>query len=639
MKILSTRILANSILLLILLVYTSCNDYLDVVPDGVNRLENAFTMRAQAKKYLYTCYSYLPRHGNPSHDPAIMGGDELWTVETTDFALFTYNGVYIARGQQNSTTPLMNYWDNMYLAIRDCNIFLENVASVPDLEPWERDYWIGEVKFLKAYYHFYLVQMYGAVPIVRDNLPIDVDENEARVFRDPVDECFTYIVQLLDEAIQLLPPTIVNKMDEMGRINQAIALSLKAKVLVTAASPLYNGNTDQATLYSGNGTHLFNQAKSVEKWSLAVEACKEAIEFCEQIGIKLYVYPGNAQYALTDTIKTQMSLRNAFSEKWNEEIIWGNSQSLIAEASVRAAYPRIDTRYADSPMPRQSYGIPLKIAETFYSQNGVPINEDKTWDYSHRYDLRTAITTEQLYVKTGETTVNLHFDREPRFYAWVGFDCGMWYGQGFYNDKKVSELFYVANRMGQLAGKTGPEFGPVTTYSPKKYVHFENIQNSVSSYTIKTYAWPVIRLADLYLLYAEALNEAIDSETNRTTALGFLNRVRQRAGLLTVEESWDNFSINPEKYKSQTGLRRIIQQERLIELSFEGQRFWDIRRWKTAPDLYGPIEGWDYNQSQAVYFYRKTVLANQQFRLKDYFWPISNANITADKNLVQNIGW
>ena len=78
----------------------------------------------------------------------------------------------------------------------------------------------------------------------------------------------------------------------------------------------------------------------------------------------------------------------------------------------------------------------------------------------------------------------------------------------------------------------------------------------------------------------------------------------------------------------------------MIELAFEGIRFWDIRRWKTAPSLYQtPMQGWNMSQSRANYYYRSTVVNKQSFGVKDYFWPISNDNLLKNDNLVQNIGW
>ncbi len=107
-----------------------------------------------------------------------------------------------------------------------------------------------------------------------------------------------------------------------------MAYSLKAKVLVTAASPLFNGNTDQASLKSNNGVVLFNPNVVTEKWAAAVTACKEAIDICHSAGMKIYTYnPAFQQFQLKDTTKIQMGLRSVVTEKWNSEIIWGNTQS------------------------------------------------------------------------------------------------------------------------------------------------------------------------------------------------------------------------------------------------------------------------------------------------------------------------
>ena len=120
----------------------------------------------------------------------------------------------------------------------------------------------------------------------------------------------------------------------------------------------------------------------------------------------------------------------------------------------------------------------------------------------------------------------------------------------------------------------------------------------------------------------------------------YIDLVRQRAGLGTVAASWTNYSTNPAKFQNRDGMRAIIHQERLIELSFESQRLWDLRRWKeSAKELNNPIKGWDFSQTTAISYYRITVLYNQTFGLKDYFWPIAEENMTANKNLVQNLGW
>jgi hypothetical protein len=88
------------------------------------------------------------------------------------------------------------------------------------------------------------------------------------------------------------------------------------------------------------------------------------------------------------------------------------------------------------------------------------------------------------------------------------------------------------------------------------------------------------------------------------------------------------------------GLRDIIHQERLIELAFEGQRFWDLRRWKEAHIVLNqPIKGWDIEQLDASSYYKEVLLFNQTFRMREYFWPLSINELLINRNLVQNTGW
>src|SRR5690606_12154092 len=153
-----------------------------------------------------------------------------------------------------------------------------------------------------------------------------------------------------------------------------------------------------------------------------------------------------------------------------------------------------------------------------------------------------------------------------------------------------------------------------------------------SSHSLEAYPWPEIRLADLYLLYAEALNEVGRGDD----AIAWIDLVRARAGLKGVKESWTNYSINSAKFSTKQGLRSIIQQERSVELSFEGHRFWDLRSWRTAgQELNQGIHGWTIDQESAVGYYRPRLLWNQQFIApRDYLWPLRQDELIVNTNLV-----
>jgi hypothetical protein len=613
-----------------------------VVPDdGIATLENAFAMRSEAERYLFTCYSYMPLDGNVEWDPSIMSGDEYWSVIDARQSRYNDRMFLIARGFQNAAAPYGGeLWTSLYQGIRVCNIFLENIGNVADLPPRERIQWEAEARFLKAYYHFYLLRMFGPVPIIRDNLTISAKPEDVKVSRDPVDDCFDYIVELLDQAIPDLPPTIVNPQDELGRITQPTAATLKAKILVTAASPLFNGNSDQATLANKNGVKLFNTEVKTEKWEKAMAACREAIDICQNAHIVLYKYTSIA--TLSDTIMQELTIRNTFTQKWNSEIIWANTQSNTTGTNgiQMLSSPNLDAaRYPDNYTLSSNLQPPIKIAEMYYTNHGVPITEDKEWLSLNPFDLRVGTDAEKYYIKKGYTTIQLHFDREPRFYACLGFDGGIWYGQRIYGNNPEEYLYYAC-RVGGAQQKPMFEMGPYTGYCGKKCVHFENVQPSATGYTVTRYPWPILRLADLYLLYAEAINEVEGPNgPNSANLFQYIDEVRKKGGLEGVKYSWNNYANN-KKYENQTGMRQIIHRERLIELSLEGQRFWDLRRWKEAPEEYRKgIEGFKINEKDPEKFYRPQVLSQQEFSIKDYFWPIQTAVIEQNPNLVQNIGW
>jgi len=434
-----------------------------------------------------------------------------------------------------------------------------------------------------------------------------------------------------------LPDRIVGtEATELGRITKSIVTAFKAKVLVTAASPLFNGNTEYAGMSDpkSGGKPLFNTTVDPQKWARAAEACKQAIEFCHTNGYSLYKYTG-AAYNLVPETRLQLDIRGAVTDKeFNSEVIWHNTLSRAGDIQ-RWCMPLINAGTASSG-PKGIIAPPIKMAELFYSKNGVPIDQDITYDYSNRYALRKAVNAERFYVKPGEETVQLHYDREPRFYANLGFDRGIWYGN-WINNYDTTGLAVIRARKGETAARQGISNFSITGYWIKKLVGITTACAADGAMTTVQYPWPEMRLADLYLLYAEALNEAGGPSSG---ALEWINLVRARAGLKTVEESWSNYARENAKFSSKAGLRDIIQQERLIELAFEGQRFWDLRRWKLAHEVLNrPIKGWDIEQLDPAAYYKEVLLFNQTFRMREYFWPISINELLTNRNLVQNTGW
>jgi len=627
---------------------TGCKKYLDVAPDNIGTIDYTFRMRSEAEKYLFTCYNNLPAFASTDNDPGFFSGDEF--AAPYPGSIYFGIGLYaIARGEQNVVNPLGNYWDGgnggkaYFQALRECNIFLENVDKVPDLSDFEKKRWVAEVKVLKAYYHFFLMRMYGPIPVMRKNLPVSASIEEVRVAREPLDTVVSYITGLIDEATPGLPDKILNEVSELGRITKSIALCIKAQALATAASPLFNGNPDYAGLKNKDGVQLINTNVDATKWKAAADACKAAIDASAAVGATLYYFTPEAGQSMTDSTRTMMNIRAAITEKWNPEIIWGGTNSMatgvqaLCQARLTSGDPsNIPNPPTTNESIRSLLAPPLHIAEMFYSNNGVPIEEDIKYDYFSRLTtLRTATDTDRFYIRKDYTTVQLNFDREPRYYADLGFDGGIWYGQGLFNDTKT---WYVQAKAGQLGARLGASLYSVTGYWPKKLVNYKNdFGGNSNGYNTIAYPWPIIRLSEMYLLYAEALNEmnGPGAETYK-----WIDLVRARAGLKGVVESWANYSKIPGKPLSKDGLRDIIQRERMIELIFEGKRLWDLRRWKKA-DVYlnMPIQSWDLEQEDPVNYYRVRQIFSPVFTSKDYLWPISENSIIVNPKLVQNPGW
>ena len=521
--------------------FLSC-DYLDVVPDNIATIDYAFRNRAMTLKFLYTCYSYLPQHGDLSGDPAMSGGDETWV-----HMFIQWNVRAIAEGRQSVVYPRLSHW-TLWQGIRDCNIFLENVDNVPDIPQYEKTRWRGEVKFLKAYYHFYLFRMYGPIPIMDENIPIYAETEQIEVFREPVDKVVDYIVKLLDDAYQELPT--VNEViegTEAGRIDKLIAKCIKAKVLVTAASPLFNGNRDYVGMVDKKGTQLFSQQYDVEKWNRAASACKEAIDESHANRKSLYRMVDVLTMASPEVFQKQCVYRQAVCDRWNSELIWGGTNYSCGDLS-RYSQAKIMELAAEHTSIRSEWGPTLKIVEKYYSSNGVPIREDKEWNdngwYENRFKVRPEPSSgDEIYlVKEGRRTVYLHYNRELRFYASLGFDQGIYYGNGYYEfpaNVKWTEFFSK-----KFSGMTSAsECYSITGYSAKKMHCFKNSLTRTAN-SVEFYPFPIMRLADLYLLYAEALNEYKGPSAE---CLSYIDQVRDRADLKGVIESWDRYSLYPEK--------------------------------------------------------------------------------------------
>ncbi|MBS1603096.1 MAG: RagB/SusD family nutrient uptake outer membrane protein [Bacteroidetes bacterium] len=623
---------------------TSCKKYLDVTPDDVATLNSSFANANETQSYLVgNCYSILQRLADVARNPGFTASGEV--IIPTDLPSNQSlpgsgqdAGFNLMRGFQNAQNPLINYWDaynqglNMWQAIRFCNTFLDNVNTAPDLTPDLKIRWIAEAKFLKAYYHYWLIRMYGAIPIADAALPVNASSDQVRQKQQPVDSCFNYVVRLLDEAIPDLPPTIMNTITEDGRVTQVVALAVKAEVLATQASPLFNGNPDYAGFKDVDGKPLYPASADASKWQKAADACKAAIDAAQASGAGLYQFvPQSGITHMSDSTKKLMNIQGAITDSWNIEQIWtlnpGFGYQIQASPRVTADATTVYDFFSN-------FSVPMGETELFYTNHGVPISEDITWDYPNRYKVVQGDDANSYYVKKGYSTNKGNLNREERYYADIAFDGGIWFGFGNTDDNNPN---YV-NAVNGPASPSDPISYNSTGYWPKKLVPYQTASSN-SNFVQKGYSWPFMRLTALWLLYAECLNEAAGPGAQ---TYKWIDMVRARADLPGVLQAWAAYSRNPSKPTTKDGLRDIIHQERRIELAFEGQAGWDLRRWKELQNLFAtPFVGWSVQtlaKTTSAYYNLHTVY-QPQFGLKDYLFPIQKYDLLVNSNLVQTPYW
>jgi len=481
----------------------------------------------------------------------------------------------------------------------------------------------AEARFLRAYYYFELFRQYGPVYIWGD---IESDEliKPETIDRHTVDENVNFIAEEYDKAIAELPAEISDFTKWAGRITKGAAMAAKARLMLYAASPLCNGNTEfYARFRNNDGTPLMSQTYNPEKWKWALDACQEAITLAEDNGHRLYESP-NATAAATAAERGEINYHDCFVEPlWNTtEYLWAMGDQTGIGHLQRYGGARLK-------LPYSTDGFCINIVPTFecvemyYTHNGLP------WDR----DPETMHIDPYAYNAEKET-VNLHVYKEPRFYASVGYDRGKYAING--------EEFILKCRAGEMQGSVldaSKEYQSCTGYILKKWIHRQSAFNyDTKSWTYRKYAYPYIRLAELYLSYAEADFEYNGSLSD--ASLNYLNLVRRRSGLPDFKDSWALAGGIP------TGdeLRKVLHRERSIELLMEGMRYHDLRRWKEAGEAMSRRpKAWNLDGRTAADFYRVSTMKESGVRTfespKTYWMAIPLSEININYNLVQNPGY
>lgn len=587
---------------------SSCKKFLDQVPDDVITVEDIFKSKANTDKFLANIYFSLPNEQRQRYVGTENSGP--WTASSDEAKYnwdFNYSNNMNSSVWSNTDGSVATYWNNYYKAIRNATYFIQNIdnANPDEVNSVMKLRYKAEAKALRAIYYFYLVRSYGPVIIIGDDL-IDLDASFAdlQIPRTPFDQCIDYIVTELDAAATDLD-TIPNN-SEYGRITKGVAKAYAIEALLLNASPLWNGNADFASFTNLDGTPLSSASYDGTKWEKAARAAKAFIE---------EFVPGTYElYKVTNAdpfIAAYLSCRNVMTVNWNKEWIYARSNS--------GDYMRYDRtpKHVGFPSGQQgggALGVTQTMVDAYFMANGYSIN-----DNGSGYQASGFSSFKAPFDVATRNTYNQWINREPRFYVGVTYNNSYW----LYQDNSSSPI--ITNM--EFNGNSGRSKS-TSDVSPTGYV----VRKSAATNN-NARGGLYLRLANIYLDYAEALNEYNESDPD---ILKYLNLIRERAGIPQYGAGANALPVPSGK----SAMREAIRKERRVELAFENVRFFDTRRWKIAEVTdSGPFYGMNMT-ANGDGFYAKTQTENRVFRAeRDYLFPIPNSQVLINAQMVQNPGW
>lgn len=586
------------ILMALPLLFTGCT-FLDQDPEQLNTIDKVFSNRNETREWFSRIYSndYFPLElwGSAYYNHYMFGTDDAnnaldWHIPS------------VLNGSISPENPVVStdvyYFVRFYQAIRHCNIFLENVEKCTELGIVEQRRMIAEARFMRAMYHFWILREYGPIPIVTESFTTGLKA------RRPYDECVEWICKEMDEAI----PDMFEERTESdyGYPTQAAALAMKSRVLLYAASPLFNGNSAYANFKNNDGTPLINQSYDPEKWKKAADAAKKVID----LGRFHLLEPKGDKPSFDDYVNNYMDITTT----WNDEIIWARPQSTSwwTMQCLPACFYSWNARDA----------VTLNMANSYFMADGSVARPLAEWFENKQW-------SDEPGNGTQKNTFWMFCGREPRFYATT-----------FFPNQRVSyatndnpgvfqtiEFWYKGNA--GLSISSGDQNS--TGMSPRKNIPADTQSDkSEGKCDSRNIPFPVIRLAEVYLNYCEAMNE-YKGASSHAEILPYLNAIRKRAGIPGYSGTY-----------TKEQMREMLRQERRVELVWECHRYFDVRRWFIAHGENGvfntPVYGLDVSQgvdAKDPAFFSMVKGMPRIFRMEHYLAPIKSSECAYNRELVQ----
>ncbi|WP_299668313.1 RagB/SusD family nutrient uptake outer membrane protein [uncultured Polaribacter sp.] len=626
-------------------IFFSCEDYLDKVQgqDGITQ-EDVFTDVRTAEQYIDAGYFYLitevsAKNNTPDILPGMTMSGEGYPGRFNNNVQERYqsyaNSDYInimnlAPGFDQRDTPnMVSRYFEAWKGIRVANTFLENVDLIANADEETINGLKGQAYFIKSFLYHLLTKRHGGLLYLENNLDLNQPFNGLE--RESYESNLENILNDVERAIEFLPVTWNST--NTGRPTKGAAMALKSRILLFAASPLVNTTNDQ------------------QKWVAAAEAAAELINFSQTNGLYTLKDASGAITMDVDSNGTDLFVPEPIAlEPYRSMFVGPGLSKDLPQEAIFMEYNDFSFGFGGRlvPFPRMyltagfdivkgnnnpmNIGATANFVDKFETKNGLPIEDDPSYNDQEPF-----------------------INRDPRFYNAILYDGIPWTvtTSGPLNSSGFSDLAVVnengvlgldlhnpataVNRLWQVRNTTG--------YRIRKWVpngfYLRSGGNGEADFYVNNI---IFRMAEIYLNYAEAANEAYGpggvAPGANLTALDAVNIIRNRVGMPNVNGMYAG---------SQDLLRERIRNERAIELCFEGFRYDDIRRWKTAtleenkiveflemrwqggPSALYPT-GFSFENVEQTNL-RKT------FDERNYWWPIPASDLEAAPSLGQTPGW
>lgn len=438
------------------LSFSACTDYINVDKyfyDQVS-LDSAFSKRIYVDGWLSSAYSVMNKLGEYK-EPFRWASDDLYHPDMKEYVEGSYSADKPKGDENAGESRLWKYYEG----IRKASTFLDNVDRCPELTMDEIADMKGQARFLRAYCYWALIRVFGPVPLIPlEGLDADLSYEELSLPRTHFDEIVSFIDTELAETARLLP--MRRTVNNLGRPTRGAALGLRARVLLYAASPLYNGNLDFFNVVDNKGNQLISQTYDESKWAKAAAAAKDVIELAKTSGLyelytiapkigtlDMYRPPVHPEYSTKDYPDGWANIDPLLSYKSNFDgsVQGSKNPELIFTRTSDGTGTINDWMY--QALPRTISGnnrlcVTQKQVNAYAMNDGRTISEAaNTGDY-----VTTGFTTE-AYSENNPflpAKVSLMYNkREPRFYASIAYNGSVWKQPVLRNLDIVINIFFI----------------------------------------------------------------------------------------------------------------------------------------------------------------------------------------------------